>query len=80
MIRPAGFMTNKSKALQTIGRWYLEHGENASAVVGQYGDRLRRTLLSLHGVGPETADVLLTYIFDQPQFIADNMHEHFLHS
>ncbi|MGT2947971.1 endonuclease III domain-containing protein [Streptococcus devriesei] len=71
LVRPAGFMKNKSKAIRTVSKWYLENQEDSHAAVKQYGQNLRQTLLKLHGVGPETADVLLTYIFDQPQFIAD---------
>lgn len=71
LVRPAGFMKNKSKAIQTVCAWYLAHEEDDVKIVQQYGDTLRKTLLTLHGVGPETADVLMAYIFDQPQFIAD---------
>ena len=71
LVRPAGFMTNKSKAIKTISQWYLDHEENPENIARIYGDDLRQSLLSLYGVGPETADVLLTYIFDCPQFISD---------
>ncbi|ORX78413.1 endonuclease III related protein [Anaeromyces robustus] len=71
LVRPAGFMKNKSKAIKTLSKWYLDHKEDSVAVVKKYGPKLRKTLLSLHGVGPETADVLLAYIFDIPQFISD---------
>lgn len=71
LVRPADFMKNKSKAIQEVASWYLAHEENPAKIVQQYGSSLRKVLLSLHGVGPETADVLMAYIFDQPQFIAD---------
>ena len=71
LVRPAGFMKNKSKAIQEVASWYLAHEENPAKIVQQYGSSLRKVLLSLHGVGPGTADVLMAYIFDQPQFIAD---------
>ena len=71
LVRPAGFMKNKSQAIQEVASWYLAHEENPAKIVQQYGSSLRKVLLSLHGVGPETADVLMAYIFDQPQFIAD---------
>jgi endonuclease-3 related protein len=71
LVRPASFMKNKSKAIQEVASWYLAHEENPTKIVQQYGSSLRKVLLSLHGVGPETADVLMAYIFDQPQFIAD---------
>lgn len=71
LVRPAGFMKNKSKAIQEVASWYLAHEENPTKIVQQYGSSLRKVLLSLHGVGPETADVRMAHIFDQPQFIAD---------
>lgn len=71
LVRPAGFMKNKSRAIQTVASWYLQHESNPAAIVEKYGDDLRSVLLSLHGVGPETSDVLLTYIFDQARFVAD---------
>ncbi|MDO4814469.1 MAG: endonuclease III domain-containing protein [Gemella sp.] len=71
LVRPAGFMKNKSKAIKTLASWYLEHESNPEKINEKYGDNLRKILLKLHGVGPETADVLLTYIFDRPYFVAD---------
>ncbi|MGT2753346.1 endonuclease III domain-containing protein [Streptococcus ovis] len=71
LVRPAGFMVNKSKAIQGLANWYLLHDEHPEAIVAQYGAGLRNQLLQLHGIGLETADVLLTYVFDQPQFVAD---------
>lgn len=71
LVRPAGFMKNKSKAIRTLATWYLDHNKNSDEINKLYGENLRKTLLSLHGVGPETADVLLTYVFDRPYFVAD---------
>lgn len=71
LVRPAGFMKNKSKAIQTLADWYLSHNQNSQAIHRKYGKDLRKRLLSLHGVGPETADVLLVYVFDQAHFVSD---------
>lgn len=71
LVRPAGFMKNKAKAIQAVSSWFLAHDQDADAINQRYGAQLRKELLSLHGVGPETADVYLTYVFDQPQFISD---------
>ena len=71
LIRPAGFMKNKSRAIRTVTQWYLDHNQNSQIIAKEYGEDLRSILLKIHGVGPETADVFLTYIFDRPQFIAD---------
>ena len=71
LVRPAGFMKNKSRAIQGLAQWYLDHDADPQVICETYDSDLRTVLLGLHGVGPETADVLLTYIFDQPQFVAD---------
>lgn len=71
LVRPAGFMKNKSRAIQEVAAWFLAHNEDWIGIKEQYGAELRQTLLGLRGIGPETADVFLAYIFDEPQFVAD---------
>lgn len=71
MVRPAGFYKNKSKAIRTIFDWLAQDDFDYRRICAKYGDQLRTKLLALHGVGQETADVLLTYIFDVPTFISD---------
>lgn len=71
LVRPAGFYRNKSRALISVLTWLARDHYNYPAIRQRYGDRLRQELRALHGVGPETADVLLTYIFDVPTFISD---------
>lgn len=71
LIRPAGFYQTKPKRL--IGF--------ASFVVNEYGDLrnfmneelqvAREKLLSLYGIGPETADTILLYALDKPTFVVD---------
>lgn len=71
LVRPAGFYKNKSKAVRSVFSWLKEHHFDYEAISNHYGSQLRDNLLSLHGVGDETADVFLTYIFDRPTFISD---------
>lgn len=71
LVRPAGFFKNKSRSIVSVLSWLAKYDHHYEMIAKQYGDQLRKQLLSLRGVGPETADVLLTYIFDQPTFIAD---------
>lgn len=71
LVRPAGFFKNKSKAVHAVLTWFAEHGNNLEAIAAKYDVNLRQELLKLHGVGDETADVLLLYIFDQPVFVSD---------
>jgi endonuclease-3 related protein len=39
---------------------------------------LRRQLLSVYGIGPETADTILTYALDKPSFIIDEYAKRFV--
>lgn len=71
LIRPTGFFKNKSKSLRSVLSWVSQHGYDYTGIQEQYGANLRKELLALFGIGQETADVLLLYVFDQSVFIAD---------
>lgn len=71
LVRPAGFYRNKSRALVSVFSWLKKWGYDYPRLRKHYGLSLRDQLLKLRGVGQETADVFLTYIFDVPTFIAD---------
>jgi len=70
LIRSSGTHRVKAKRLKALSRWLLERGGVARA--GRLPtDELRRSLLAVHGVGPETADCILLYVFGRPMFVAD---------
>lgn len=71
LVKPAGFFKNKSKALVSVLSWLQQYDYDYPRICHHFGASLRSHLLKLRGVGPETADVLLTYIFDVPTFISD---------
>ena len=71
LVRPAGFFKNKTKAIQSVFTWLNQYHFDYYQICKYFGPQLRQELLKLHGVGQETADVLLTYIFDVPTFICD---------
>lgn len=70
-IRPAGFYKNKSRSIHEFFEWYARFDFDDREVVKEYGTKLRKQLLKMRGIGDETADVLLTYVFDQPTFVSD---------
>lgn len=70
-VRPAGFYRNKSKAIKAVLAWLNKYHFDYLTIRNKFDDQLRHQLLQLHGVGQETADVLLTYIFEIPTFISD---------
>jgi len=69
-LRPSGYFNIKATRLQNFCRWYLEAGGHA---VLQRLDThaLRAALLSVNGVGRETADDMLLYAFGRPVFVID---------
>lgn len=69
LIRPAGFMRAKSRTLRAYAAWSLsEAGPSATELDD---DDLRRALLALPGIGPETADVVALMVFSRRRFIFD---------
>ncbi|GAX01455.1 endonuclease III domain-containing protein [Secundilactobacillus silagei] len=73
LIRASGFYRNKAKAIHNVFQWFNDHHWDYAGVASKTTQSdLRTQLLALPGVGQETADVYLVYIFDLPAFIADS--------
>lgn len=72
LVKPAGFYHNKSRAVQTLFQWLSKDNFNYLKTAKRLGPNLRPSLMKLRGIGDETADVLLTYVFDRPTFISDH--------
>jgi endonuclease-3 related protein len=72
LIRPAGTFRQKAKYLKRFARWLAEKhdGDLAAALTGEL-DVVRRELLALKGIGPETADAILLYASNRPTFVVD---------
>ena len=69
-LRPSGYFNVKAKRLKNYCSWYLGAGEYRRLKHLETTD-LRRALLAVNGVGPETADDILLYAFDRPVFVVD---------
>ena len=70
LIRPAGYFNVKAKRLQSFCNWFLEQG--GEKTLNRCDDvELRNGLLSVNGVGPETADDMVLYAFNRPVFVID---------
>ncbi|WP_026289627.1 endonuclease III domain-containing protein [Thioalkalivibrio sulfidiphilus] len=70
LIRPSGYFNVKARRLKALCRWYLDHG-GRRRLRHWPTEKLRASLLSVHGIGPETADDILLYAFDRPVFVID---------
>lgn len=69
-LRPSGYFNIKAHRLQNFCRWYLEQGELRKLQLLGDGE-LRHGLLSVNGVGPETADDMMLYAFERQVFVID---------
>ncbi|MFW6044930.1 MAG: endonuclease III domain-containing protein [Planctomycetota bacterium] len=74
-IRPAGYYRQKSARVQRLARWVADSCPAPEVSVETLKDRptdvLRRELLAINGIGPETADSILLYALDKPVFVVD---------
>jgi endonuclease-3 related protein len=70
LLKPSGYFNVKAKRLRAFCRWLIAEG-GARRLARLPTDELRRRLLAVHGVGPETADDILLYAFDRPVFVVD---------
>lgn len=63
LIKPSGFYKQKSKRLKNF--------TNSIRFAGPIENLTREYLLSLNGIGPETADSILLYALEKPYFVVD---------
>ncbi len=72
LIRPAGYYNIKAKRLKN----FIDHlCDNYDGGLEELGEielgTLRESLLSVNGIGRETADSILLYAFEKPVFVVD---------
>ena len=70
LIRPSGYYNQKAKRLQGFCAWLNDQG-GIEALQARDTLGLRKELLSIKGIGPETADDILLYALDRPVFVVD---------
>ena len=72
LIQPSGYFNIKAKRLKNFVRFfYEEYNGSWKKIQSEPFDVLRKKILSVKGVGPETADSILLYAFDRPVFVVD---------
>ena len=69
-LRSSGYFNVKAERLKNFCHWYLDAGGFRS-LSRLDTTQLRQLLLSVNGVGPETADDILLYAFERPVFVID---------
>ena len=72
LIRPAGFFRTKAGKLRALCEFLGErHCDSLEAMSERTDGELRDELLSIYGVGEETADDIMLYVFGRPLFVVD---------
>ena len=72
LIRPAGYYNVKTKRLRAFLKWLLdEHGGRVESLRKRSLDALREEILTVKGIGRETADSILLYAVGLPTFVVD---------
>ena len=72
MIKPSGFFNQKAERLKNISTYLHEnYNDELNCFFKKDIYMLREELLSLNGIGPETADSILLYAGHMPIFVVD---------
>ena len=61
-IKPAGYYNQKTLYLKELAQFHISLNSSIPS---------RKKLLSVKGIGPETADSILLYAYKQPEFVID---------
>jgi len=72
LIKPSGFFNQKSHRLKNMARHLHEnYNDNLDLFFDRNMKDIRDELLSMNGIGPETADSIILYAGDLPIFVVD---------
>lgn len=71
LIKPVGFYNQKSKRLLGFASYVSEKYGSIERMLSGTTTEVRNELLSINGIGPETADSILLYGGNHPTFVVD---------
>jgi endonuclease-3 related protein len=72
IIRPSGFFKQKAQRLKVVADHFrVNYDNNLDNFFNKNFNHIREELLSINGIGPETADSILLYAGKKPIFVVD---------
>jgi len=72
LIHPCGYYNAKALKLKSLAHWLGEYyNDNLNKLFANDTDYLRQQLLSIQGIGQETADSIILYAANKPIFVID---------
>lgn len=73
VIKPSGYYRIKAKRIKAFIDFLFDcYYGNLKIIKEQETNNIRSQLLSIHGIGQETADSILLYAFEKPVFVVDS--------
>lgn len=79
LIRPAGYFNVKAQRLQNFNSKLMEEfAGKMQSLLKKEKTALRKELLAINGIGPETADSIILYAAGKPVFVVDAYTRRFL--
>lgn len=70
-IRPCGLAKAKARTIRELTEWFMSYGCDTNLIMKKDSSLLRCELMSIRGIGRETADVILLYAFFKPVMVVD---------
>lgn len=72
LIRPSVYFNAKARKLKAfLEHLWTHYNDDLKAMLGKDTQALRQELLSIHGIGEETADDVVLYAANKPLFVID---------
>ena len=72
LVHPCGYYNAKAVKLKAFAYWLGNHyHDHLDKLFANNTDDLRQQLLSIHGIGQETADSIILYAANKPIFVID---------
>lgn len=72
LIKPSGYYNIKAKRLKSLVSFFMRNFNGDIALMRRQGqEKIRKGLLAVHGVGPETCDSIMLYALNKPVFVID---------
>ncbi|MFC2010873.1 endonuclease III domain-containing protein [Chloroflexota bacterium] len=72
LIHPCGYYNSKAHKLKSLVQWLGEYyNDNLNKLFANSTGQLRQQLLSVYGIGQETADSIILYAANKPIFVID---------
>lgn len=70
-ITSSGYYNQKTKKIKNFLSWFREYGFSFEKIMEMKTEAIRAELLSVNGIGPETADSILLYGLKRKIFVID---------